>query len=99
MKVKRLLSRAARSAAAFTSCGSGSSESFANWTFPSTRRTLSVAALALSLMLAGSSYIRWHQVQEAMRQGRPLPRPWAIPVLSTAMVAVAGAVAIALAVR
>ena len=61
-----------------------------------TRRTLSVAALALSLMLAGSSYVRWHQVQQAMRHGRPLPRPWAIPVLSTAVVAVAGAVAIVL---
>jgi putative membrane protein len=64
-----------------------------------TRRTLAVAALALSLMLAASSYVRWHQVQQAMRHGRPLPRPWAIPVLSTAVVAVAGAVAIVLLVR
>jgi putative membrane protein len=64
-----------------------------------TRRTLAVVAVALSLMLAGSSYVRWHQVQQAMRHGRPLPRPWAIPVLSTAMVAVAGAVAMVLALR
>jgi putative membrane protein len=53
------------------------------------RTALAVAALALSLVLAVASYVRWVRVQTAMRRGEPLPRPLAVPLLATG-VAVAG---------
>jgi putative membrane protein len=61
-----------------------------------TRTTLAVAAVALSLTLTVSSYVRWRRVQEAMRRGVPLPHPWAVPLLATGVAIVAGAVAIIL---
>ncbi len=64
-----------------------------------TRTLLAVAAVALSLVLAVSSYVRWWQVQHAMRRGRPLPHPWAVPLLATGMAAVAGVVAVVIAFR
>jgi putative membrane protein len=63
-----------------------------------TRTALAVSAVALSLVLAVSSFVRWRQVQRAMRRGRPLPHPWALPVLATAVVGVAGVVALVLVV-
>ncbi|HET6772360.1 MAG TPA: DUF202 domain-containing protein [Acidimicrobiales bacterium] len=64
-----------------------------------TRTALAVAAVALSLVLAVSSFVRWRQVQAAMRRNQPLPHPWAVPLLATGMAAVAGVVALVLAVR
>jgi putative membrane protein len=64
-----------------------------------TRSALAVAAVALSLVLAVSSFVRWRQVQAAMRRNQPLPHPWAVPLLATGMAAVAGVVALVLAVR
>jgi putative membrane protein len=61
-----------------------------------TRTALAVTAVTLSLVLAVSSFVRWRQVQQAMREGRPLPHPWALPLLATVVVAVAGAVAVVL---
>jgi putative membrane protein len=61
-----------------------------------TRTGLAVTAVGLSLVLAGSGFVRWRQVQQAMRRGEPLPHPWALPLLATAVVAVAGAVALVL---
>jgi len=62
----------------------------------STRTVLAVAAVALSLALTVSSYLRWRRVQDAMRRGIPLPHPWAVPLLATGVAIVAGAVAIIL---
>jgi len=63
-----------------------------------TRTVLAVAAVALSLALTVSSYMRWRRVQDAMRRGDPLPRPWAVPLLATGVAVVAGAVAVILVV-
>lgn len=65
----------------------------------STRTALSVAAVALSLVLAVSSFTRWRQVQVAMRRNQPLPHPWAVPLLATGTAVVAGIVALVLAFR
>jgi putative membrane protein len=62
------------------------------------RTVLAVAAVALSLALTTSSYVRWRQVQDAMRRGVPLPHPWAVPLLATGVAVVAGAVAVLLVV-
>jgi putative membrane protein len=61
--------------------------------------TLTVAAVALSLVLAVASYVRWSQIEQAMRRGEPLPHPLAIPVLATVIAALAGTVAVVLLVR
>ena len=61
-----------------------------------TRTVLAVAAVALSLALTVSSYVRWRRVQEAMRHGVSLPHPWAVPLLATGVAIMAGAVAIIL---
>jgi putative membrane protein len=69
--------------------------------FPSdaTRTAVATTAVALSLVLAVSSFVRWRQVQHAMRTGEPLPHPWAVPLVATGIVGVAGVVAVAIAVR
>jgi len=43
-----------------------------------------------------ASYLRWNQIERAMRRGEPLPHPLAIPVLATVIAAVAGTVAVVL---
>ena len=63
------------------------------------RTTLAVTAVVLSLVLAGSSYWRWDRVQQAMRRGEPLPRPWAVPLLALAVTVIAAVVAVLLVVR
>jgi putative membrane protein len=63
------------------------------------RTTLAVAAVALSLILAVASYLRWNQIERAMRRGEPLPHPLAVPLLATVIAAVAGTVAVVLLVR
>jgi putative membrane protein len=60
------------------------------------RTTLAVAAVGLSLVLTAASYLRWRRVQDAMRAGRALPHPYAVPLLATGVVVVAGAVAVVL---
>jgi len=65
----------------------------------SSRGGLAIAAVILSLVLAVSSYLRWRQVQQAMRRDEPLPHPWAVPLLATGLVGVAGLVAVVIAVR
>jgi putative membrane protein len=65
----------------------------------STRRALALAAVALSLLLAVSSFVRWRQVQRAMHRGESLPHPWAVPLLATGVAAVAGIVALVLVFR
>ncbi|MFO7280112.1 MAG: DUF202 domain-containing protein [Thermoanaerobacterales bacterium] len=62
-----------------------------------TRTALAVTAVAFSLVLAVSAFVRWRQVQRAMRRDEPLPHPWAVPLLATGIVAVAGVVALVLA--
>jgi putative membrane protein len=55
------------------------------------RTGLAVTALALSLVLAVASYVRWVRVQQAMRRGEPLPRPLAVPLLATGITVVGAA--------
>jgi putative membrane protein len=62
-----------------------------------TRTALAVTAVLFSLVLAASAFHRWRQVQRAMRLDEPLPHPWAVPLLATGIVAVAGVVALVLA--
>jgi putative membrane protein len=64
-----------------------------------TRTALAVAAVGLSLVLAVSSFVRWRQVQRAMRRNQPLPHPWAVPLLAIGMAVVAGIVALVLVFR
>lgn len=64
-----------------------------------TRTVIAIAAVSLSLFLAVSSYLRWRQVQRAMRRNQPLPHPWAVPVLATGMAVVAGVLALVIAFR
>jgi putative membrane protein len=40
------------------------------------RLLLGLALIALSLLAAGSSYIRWVRADAAIRRGQPLTRPW-----------------------
>jgi len=61
-----------------------------------TRTALAAIAVALSLVLVSSSWVRWRQVQGAMRAGRPLPHPWAVPLLATGVAVVAGIVGLAM---
>jgi putative membrane protein len=60
------------------------------------RTALAALAVLLSLALAVSGYVRWRQVQQAMRHRRPLPHPWAVPLLATGIAGVAGLVALVL---
>jgi len=40
------------------------------------RLSLGLALIGLSLLAAGSSYVRWIRADTAIRQGQPLTRPW-----------------------
>jgi inner membrane protein YidH len=60
------------------------------------RTGLAIAAVALSLVLTVGAYARWRRVQDAMRAGTPLPRPYAVPLLATGVAVVAAAVALVL---
>ena len=60
------------------------------------RTGLAVATVALSLVLAAASWVRWGQVQAAMRAGRALPHPWAVPLLALAIATLAGVLGLAL---
>ena len=55
-----------------------------------------MATVALSLVLAVASWLRWGQVQAAMRAGRALPHPWAVPLLALAIATLAGVLGLAL---
>ncbi len=63
------------------------------------RTTLAVTAVALSLALAVASYVRWTQIERAMRRGEPLPHPLAVPVVATVIAVMAGVAAVFLVVR
>src|SRR5918995_6585734 len=63
------------------------------------RTTLAVTAVALSFGLAVASYVRWTQIDRAMRRGEPLPHPMAEPVVATVIAVMAGVAAVFLVVR
>jgi putative membrane protein len=65
---------------------------------PTVRTVLATTAVVLSLVLVLSSLVRWQQVQRAMRRDLPLPHPWAVPLLATGLVGVAGLVALVIVV-
>ncbi|NIF24977.1 DUF202 domain-containing protein [Pantoea sp. Tr-811] len=47
-----------------------------------TRRLLAVALICLALLLSLPAFVRWLNVERAMRQKRPLPFPLIAPALS-----------------
>ncbi len=47
-----------------------------------TRRLLAVALISLALLLSLPAFVRWLNVERAMRQKRPLPFPLIAPALS-----------------
>ncbi|HKH24649.1 MAG TPA: DUF202 domain-containing protein [Acidimicrobiales bacterium] len=63
------------------------------------RTTLAVTAVASSFALAVASYVRWMQIDRAMRRGEPLPHPMAVPVVATVIAVMAGVAAVFLVVR
>ena len=63
------------------------------------RTTLAVTAVALSFALAIASYVRWTQIDRAMRRDEPLPHPMAVPVVATVIAVMAGVAAVFLLVR
>jgi putative membrane protein len=63
------------------------------------RTTLAITAVVLSMVLAVASYVRWNQIEQAMRRGTPLPHPLAVPVLATVIAVVAATVAVVLLVQ
>jgi putative membrane protein len=85
-----------RTALALLAGGIALEEVAGSFASESTRTALAIMAVALSLVLAVSSFVRWRQVQSAMRQDTPLPHPWAVPVLATGVVTVSGIVALVL---
>jgi putative membrane protein len=62
------------------------------------RTTLAVTAVASSFALAVASYVRWTQIDRAMRRGEPLPHPMAVPVVATVIAVMAGVAAVFLVV-
>lgn len=58
------------------------------------RRGLAVAAIVLSAIVVVLAYRRWSEVQQAMRERRPLPSSVGIPLLTVTIAAVAVAAAI-----
>lgn len=60
------------------------------------RTGLAVTAVVLSLVIAVSSYVRWTQVERAMRRGEPLPRALGVQLLTVAIAAMAGTVVLVL---
>lgn len=57
------------------------------------RTGLAVVVIAMGLLIALGSAVRWLRVERAMRHGRPLPPPAIIPLLAGSLV-VASVVAI-----
>jgi len=62
------------------------------------QRALAVLVLALGLLCAALSWVRWARSERAMRQGRPLPAPGLGAVLAAGLL-VAGAVLMVAVVR
>jgi putative membrane protein len=59
------------------------------------RTALALVAIAASMLVAIAGYVRWHQVQQAMRRSEPLPPARILPFVS-AGVCVAAVVAFVL---
>jgi putative membrane protein len=53
------------------------------------RQSLAAVLLGLGMIISAGAAFRWFKVERAMRQGRPLPMPLLIPVLSAFGVAAA----------
>lgn len=58
------------------------------------RRTLGVLLGITALVSAGTAYARYRSVQAAMRQGRPMPRAIALPVLGLSLALAAALVVV-----
>jgi putative membrane protein len=58
-------------------------------TVPGARTALALACVALALLVAGTSYPRYRQVQTAMRQGQPIPRSIVLPLAAGGIVIIA----------
>ncbi len=53
------------------------------------RTALAILAIGASAVLSGGGYLRWRNVQRAMRRGEPLPRANLVPVVAVGVLAVA----------
>lgn len=83
-----------RTALALLAGGIALQEIAGSFASEATITAIALTAVGLSLVLATSSFLRWRQIQQAMRRNEPLPHPWAVPLLATGLVAVAGLVAV-----
>ncbi|WP_262459776.1 YidH family protein [Alloalcanivorax balearicus] len=58
-------------------------EAFANTLFsPAVRLGLAVALIVLAMGVSAGACLRWLRIEQAMREDRPIPPPFQIPVLS-----------------
>jgi putative membrane protein len=74
-------------------------EEFARLSLPnSLTHLIAIASVSLGAVLAVLGLLSWARTQRAMREGRPLPVPRAIPVLAVGLALVALVIAIALVV-
>lgn len=53
------------------------------------RRAIAFGCLTLALILSCGAYVRWRQVQRAMRRGQPLPSSPLLWILAAGTVAIA----------
>lgn len=66
-------------------------EAFTSGLFaPGIRKTVSIVLLVLALVIAGGSFFRWLNIEQAMRHQAPLPLPLIAPVLAAGGAVVAG---------
>jgi putative membrane protein len=72
-------------------------EEFARLSLPNRlTHVLAIAAVSLGALLALLGLLSWARTQRAMREGRPLPVPRAIPVLAVGLALVALLIAVGL---
>jgi putative membrane protein len=53
------------------------------------RTALAILAIAASALLAGGGFLRWRNVQRAMRRGEPLPQANLVPAVALGVLLVA----------
>ncbi|WP_293787699.1 YidH family protein [uncultured Aeromicrobium sp.] len=81
-----------RTALAFIAAGVAL-EAFADAIFPhDLRRTVSLVVVALGLLIALNSAVRWWRVENSLRRRAPLPPPALLPLLALGTAVAAGIV-------
>ena len=68
-------------------------EAFPSELFPAPLRTvLAVLTISIGLLISAGAAVRWLKVERAMRNGRPLPMPAIVPLLSLGVALTSGLV-------